>query len=220
MRIRKKMQLTQSYWENYLSEIGLPEMPLQSADLVPYDPEEINVLYSNMDSVFGEFLKFCERKYMKELVQASFKASDLDAMAAGICPHNASIMLKVPLEYGGDIDPSNMYVVQKNPFQFVFAHFQMLQISEFNKEISNNTDTIIMPQTIFAPAPHGMVFVPALGTLAGSGGQSQGGKASQLGAQTEQGKITDLKQIIQKKLNTVIAAAIAAAAKKKKSKGK
>ncbi|MDR2933744.1 MAG: hypothetical protein LBU68_00465 [Rickettsiales bacterium] len=208
------MQLTQSYWENYLSEIGLPELPLQEVNLIPYDKDEVNILYSNMDSVFGEFLKFCERKHMKELVQTSFKSIDLDAMAKGNCPHNASIMLKIPLEYGGDIDPSNMYIVQKNPFQFIIMQFQMLQIKEFNKEISNHTEDIILPETLYVPYPPGMVFVPALGTLAGGGGISHGGKSNELGAQTEQNKIQDAKE----KKEILLAAAMNAASAKKKGK--
>lgn len=206
------MQLTKIYWEQYLSEIGLPELPLSDVTLQKFDIKYIQDLYFNMDSVFSQFLKFCAVKRTDQLIKSGFKSADLDLMEKGVCPHNASIMLKIPLEYGGDISPDNLYVVPKNPFQFIISHFISYQIDKFNEDIKSNRDLKILPEILFTPYPPGISFIPAIGAIKGGGGTSQGGKSTQLASQIEQNRIkSNNDMIIQRNLMRLA---------KKQSKGK
>ena len=191
------MQLTKNYWSQYLSEKGLSELPLSEVHLLNTNIKDIQDLYFNMDSVFSDFLKFCGKKYTKKLIQAGFRSYDLDLIDKGICPHNASIMLKTPLEYGGEISPENLYIVQKNPFQFIISHFIAYQINKYNDDISS--DFLVLPELLFTPTPVGIAFIPAVGSLKGGGGVSQGGKSTQLASQIEQDRIKTNNDIIEQR---------------------
>lgn len=188
------MKLGKSYWVNYLSELGLSELPLSEVHISDIDYSEIPDLYLEASAVYSEFLKYIERYCLDELIKASFRKSDLDLMMHGICPYNASIMLKVPLEYGGSIELDNMYLVRKNPFEFIINSFFLKQIQFFNDEISNESSDVKFPDVFYAVCPKGNVFYPAVGSLAISGGPSFG-KADQLASQIEQNKQKNLKTI-------------------------
>lgn len=188
------MDFGKSYWVNYLSEIGLSELPLQEVHLANIDYSEIPDLYLEAASVYSEFLKYIEKHCLDELIRASFKKTDLDMMMNGVCPYNASIVLKIPLEYGGSIELDNMYLIRKNPFEFAINDFFLKQIKAFNNDISNNSFDVKLPDVFYAICPKGNVFYPSVGSLAISGGPSFG-KADQLASQIEQSKQKELKAI-------------------------
>ena len=164
------MQLNQTSAEKILAEMGMDDLPIMAlrpgaATLSPdwfaqYKKARHEFMLGLIDAV--------EELAMLNLGQSEF----MDLVMGRAMPQNMSIRMRVPLIWGGDITPANMFMCS------TFPH-------------ANDMDRFIISQigndTVWVPNPAKKVYVPAHTTGGGDGGNATDDRMGQIAAQMAMG---------------------------------
>ena len=169
------------YWRDRIGRLGLPEMPIAKAEL-RHSPRPFPTR-AELLSVASRCLRFSYFNNMEDMAKAGLPYEMVAEMGRGKFPENLSLCFKIPPEYGGGIEFSNMFLVQKYPFLGIVDEFLDEQIQEHNKgpPLTPNTG-FSMPPELFHPNPEGIIFLPALKGLTAPGGNAATDKMTQIGA--------------------------------------
>lgn len=160
------MQLSRTSAEAIMKDMGMDDMPLVSVSPHPHAvPADWFARYKSARRAFMQSLAdSVEELAFMNLSQEAF----MDLVMGRVIPENTSIRLRLPLSWGGDITPENMFMCA------TFPH-------------SQNIDRFIITQsgsdTIWLPAPVKKIYIPAHTTGGGDGGNATEDRLAQMAAQ-------------------------------------
>lgn len=160
------MQLSKESAEKIIADMNMDDMPLvqmrpSRATLAPdwfakYKSAQKTFMQSLTDSV--------EELAMLNLSQQDF----MNLITGNAMPANMSIRMRVPLIWGGDITPANMFMCSTFPHS---DNLDKFIISQFGNDI------------IWMPNPAKKIYVPAHTASGGDGGNATDDRLSQIAAQ-------------------------------------
>lgn len=160
------MQLSQVSAEKILKDMGMDDMPLMALRPAPHTvPTDWFQQYRAARHKFTQSLTdSIEELAFMNLTQDEFMA----LITGGTVPKNMSIRMRIPLAWGGDISPDNMFMCA------TFPH-------------SQNIDRFIIGQTgyetVWLPAPVKKIYIPAHTAGGGDGGNATEDRLAQIAAQ-------------------------------------
>ena len=171
------MQFTEEHYKNLISKLGLSEMPIKKVELatVPipknYDKDFFKVSI--------QFIKYIANNNITDLMNANISFDEIDIMEKGTIPKNFTVLLKIPIEYGGKLEFANMFLIKIFPIKEILNTFLRTQIINYNK--TNNGD-LKYPTTLYVPNPKGLIFTPQESSFAGFGGNTTTDKMTEIGS--------------------------------------
>ena len=186
------MLFSEEYYRDLIAKLGLPEMPIVRAERqrsLALDALKFRVDFAGM---VKKFVQFAAYNNLDQLAMADICFETISDMRDGNVPENISVYMKVPVEYGGKLEFSNMFLIRTRPFKAILDKFFDEQVLAFNKELGSvsglekdvkarNTG-FVLPEVLFVPNPKGIVFVPALKGFAGAGGNATTDQMSEIGS--------------------------------------
>ena len=137
-----------------LLEQKLEEFKLSKFTLIEksYDPQ----YWTQMDQYYGEyqhtrtrFLKLLAYSALDECRQAGLDDDDINLLKNGIAPENYNTHLKIPFDFGGEVDFNNYCLIQTHP-----RHVNLHKI--FELQISS--DFLRLQKKLFIPWFDGKVY--------------------------------------------------------------
>lgn len=151
------MEMNETGAMQRLAELGMDDMPV-----VAYTPHPTRVSpdwFSKYKSAVHEFLSSLTDS-AQEIAFMNLSPDEFMGLLMGhAIPQNTSIRFRVPLTWGGELSPDNMFMCRTFPY-------------------SHNLDRFIIEQsgnaTIWLPNPEKKIYVPTHLT----GGGSDGGNAT------------------------------------------
>ncbi len=171
------MQFTQEHYKNLISKLGLPEMPIKKVQLSSIP------LHKNYDKDFfkisTQFIKYIAHNNIGELMNANISFNEIDLMEKGIISKNFTTYLKTPIEYGGSLEFSNIFLTKTFPIKNILNSFLRTQIANYNTE---NKNILKYPTTIYIPNPTGLIFTPSQSSFTGFGGNTTTDKMTEIGS--------------------------------------
>ena len=159
------MQWSQAFAEKRLEELKMSDMPI-----VPIAPHAVAVSpdwFSRYKEICHTFIKSLS-DCVQELALMNLTREEFMSLLMGHeIPDNLSIRFHVPLIWGGDLSPDNLFMCYTFP-------------------LSQNLDRFIIEQsgneTIWLPNPNKKIYLPIHSTLAGNGGNAVADRLSQMAA--------------------------------------
>ncbi|MBL0690295.1 MAG: hypothetical protein JJV93_02215 [Alphaproteobacteria bacterium] len=135
--------LNKNRLESLLKENGINNLDIKQVDIkhrkVPHS--EVLKYYNSL----SDFIQFVEGNYGKLLHSLGIPADTMNKMVDGIISPNIAVRLKIPLEWGGQVEFSNMVLLQSHPVGDIIDQFYIRQVADGVGE--NNT--VIVPQSLF-----------------------------------------------------------------------
>lgn len=150
-----------SMWEWQLDNFNLPGMELQEAMLVIQSPNWKNDMKKAFKRARRDFLKFVGYHHKDECLQAGVDEEGLKLLKKGRSPENFNVHMKIPLDYLGTNDFSNLCLIKTYPFHSEIHKFLDLQIVK--------QAGLGKPRRLLIPVPRGKVYVPDTGDFAPGG---------------------------------------------------
>lgn len=156
------MQDDFSVWEWQLENFDLPNMELQEAVFVSQTLRWKIEMKKAFKRARRDFLKFVGYHHVEECKACGIDEDGIKILRKGRSPENFNVHMKIPLDYLGTNDFSNLCLIMTYPYHNELHKFLDLQISRqpAGKRL----------RKLFIPVPSGKVYVPE-----GFGG-SLGGK--------------------------------------------
>lgn len=165
------MQLSQASAEKIMKDMGMDDMPLQAVCPTPHQVSaDWFQRYRNARHSFMQSLSdSVEELAFMNLSQDEF----MNLIMGRAVPKNMSIRMRIPLTWGGEITPDNMFMCS------TFPH-------------SQNIDRFIIGQTgydtIWIPNPAKKIYIPAHTAGGGTGGNATEDRLAQVAAQIAAGR--------------------------------
>lgn len=150
-----------SVWEAELARAGLPGMSLEEFQFVRLDENWKNKMRAAFKRARRDFLKYVGYHHEAELMAAGVNDEGLRELKRGRSPENFNVHLKVPLDYSGSNDFSNLVLIQTHPYHeniHKFIDKQLAQVPAGRRA-----------RALYIPVPPGKVYVPEGGDLSGGG---------------------------------------------------
>lgn len=178
------MLFSENYYRDRISKLGIPEMPIKRVVFNPDNLSKCEKLYNDFFKISKKLMQFVYYNNFDDLIGANFSNESIMQMYDGVVPENIDIYLKVPFEYGGTLDFSNMFLVKKRPFKELIDNFIDEQVLSFNKEQKNFNmkNGYQYPTELYVCNPKGIVFLPALKGFAGAGGNTSADIMTEIGS--------------------------------------
>ena len=142
-----------SAWEWQLDNFNLPGMELQEATLVLQSPRWKGDMKKAFKRARRDFLKFVGYHHKEECMEAGIDEEGLKLLKKGRSPENFNVHMKIPLDYLGTNDFSNLCLMQTYPFHIELHKFLDLQIAKQAK--------MGKPRRLLIPVPNGKVYIPS-----------------------------------------------------------
>ena len=150
-----------SMWEWQLENFNLPGMELQEAMLVIQSLNWKNDMKKAFKRARRDFLKFVGYHHREECLQAGVDEEGLKLLKKGRSPENFNVHMKIPLDYLGTNDFSNLCLIKTYPFHIDIHKFLDLQIAK--------QAGLGKPRRLLIPVPRGKVYVPEVVDFAPGG---------------------------------------------------
>ncbi len=150
-----------SMWEWQMSQMDLPNMELLEVNYVMLDPRWRLELRKAFKRARRDFLKYVGYHHVNELLSAGIDENGIRKIKKGKAPENFNVHVRVPFDYGGTNDFSNLVLIQTHPFHVAihkFIDMQTLSQPQGSK-----------PRRLFIPAPKGKVYIPGVIEISGGG---------------------------------------------------
>ena len=164
MRVTQDMREDLNFWEAKFQEMNFPGMDLVEATAYPLSLLEKINRKKQYKRVKRDFIKYLIYNFTNDLRNAGMTDEDLFYFKKGILPENFNIHLKIPFDYTGNVDFSNMVLMQSRPYHEDIHRFMDMQMSEM--------DVGVIPEKLYIPVPTGKVYIP-LTMYTGSGGKGK-----------------------------------------------
>ena len=164
MRVTQNMREDLNFWEAKFQEMNFPGMDLVEATAYPLSLLEKINRKKQYKRVKRDFIKYLIYNFTNDLRNAGMTDEDLFYFKKGILPENFNIHLKIPFDYTGVVDFSNMVLMQSRPYHEDIHRFMDMQMSEM--------DIGVIPEKLYIPVPTGKVYIP-LTMYTGSGGKGK-----------------------------------------------
>lgn len=157
-------------WEKQFMQMNLPGVPLQKARRNSMSKKEILNMQKEFKRARRDFLKFVAYNLREQLVTLGLLPFEIEQMQRGRSPENFNVHIKIPFEYGGTLDFSNLIVMPTHPYLDEIYKFIDMQLLHY---------PVGAPATVlYIPTPKGKVFHIRGGTIiGGDGGQALGDRS-------------------------------------------
>ena len=164
MTVTTDMREDLDFWEAKFQAMNFPGMDLVEATAYPISLLEKVNKKKQYKRVKKDFLKYISYHFVNDLRNAGLDEESIFYLKKGIVPENFNIHVKVPFDYTGSVDFSNMVLMQNRPYHEDIHRFIDMQMEEMP------VGTI--PQKLYIPVPTGSVYIP-LTNYTGSGGKGK-----------------------------------------------
>lgn len=156
-------------WEWQFSLFNLPSMSLVEVSYNPLDMSARMEMRRMFKKIRRDFLRYIAYYNQAELEEAGVEDKGIRSLKKGKSPENFDVHLKVPYDYGGKNEFSNMIFIQTHPFHEDIHKFIDMQTTSqpFGCRLSK----------LYIPVAEGRVYVPKE-TSAIGGGKGKGDKTS------------------------------------------
>ena len=139
----------------------MPGMALAEVSYSPLDKDWHLDMIKGFKRIRRDFLKYVAYHNLDDLVTAGVSDEGIKMLKSGRAPENFDIHIKIPLEYGGNNEFSNLCLIQTRPFHETIHKFVDMQTSNLHEgEIL---------RSIFIPIPKGKVYIPEVEVSIGGG---------------------------------------------------
>ena len=164
MSITTDMLEDLTFWEAKFQEMNFPGMDLVEATAYPLSLLEKVSRKKQYKRMKNDFLKYLCYHLVNDLREAGLTEDDIFYLKKGILPENFNIHLKIPFDYTGSVNFSNMVLMQNLPYHEDIHRFMDMQM----KDMPIGT----IPEKLYIPVPTGSVYIP-LSMYNGSGGKGK-----------------------------------------------
>lgn len=164
MTINKQLNQNQLYWQKFFEEMNFPAMALYELKLAEVPKDKMHSLRHEFRRTRKDFIKYIAYNLETECLDSGLPPQDIEKLKLGIAPENFNVHIKIPFEYGGDAEFSNMCFIQTHPYHSEIHKFIDMQILEQNEKIKLDL--------LYLPIPFGKVYVPYVGSFDSGGGKS------------------------------------------------
>lgn len=178
------MLFSEEYYKDLIAKLGLPEMPISKVVYKGKNLLNPQTFRDDFLKISKKLMQFVSYNNIGQLIEAGIPIETIDELHNGIIPENISIYIKKPIEYGGKLEFSNMFLIRTRPFKNILDTFMDEQILTFNREHPgyDRNNGFILPTELYIPNPEGLIFLPALKGFAGAGGNTTADKMSEIGS--------------------------------------
>lgn len=173
--ITDKMIQDLSYWEDLFQKLNFPGMDLVEATAYPLDLTARKEAKKALRQIRREFLNMLLAERLNDLKEAGCDESALLALRRGVMPENFNIHVKIPFDYTGSVDFSNLVFMQSIPYHNEIHRFMNLQMADMQPEER--------PRKLYIPVPVGFVYLPHT-EITGSGGKNKSDRSVTAGMTT------------------------------------
>ena len=156
-------------WEWQFSMFNLPNMALKEVNYISLTINKKNELRRGFKRARRDFLRYIAYYNVSELKDAGMEERGLQILKKGKVPENFDVHLKVPFEYGGTNDFSNLIFIQTHPFHDDIHKFVDMQ--------TTSQPLGCRLSKLYIPVAEGRVYVPNDSSALG-GGKGKGDKTS------------------------------------------
>ena len=153
-----------TFWEAKFQEMNFPGMDLLEATAYPISLLERVNLKKKYKRVKRDFMRFLAYNQNNDLRNAGLSEEDIFYFKKGIMPENFTVHVKIPFDYTGEVDFSNLVLMQNKPYHYEIHRFMDMQM--------RGMDTNVCPRKLYIPVPTGKVYIPHP-KITGSGGKGK-----------------------------------------------
>lgn len=168
------------YYRDLIAKAGLPEMPITKVNLNTNLQINKQSFYTNLIKLSKKFVQFIAFNNITDLFKLNQSFENIELMKNKIIPENLSIYIRIPPNYDGKLEFTNLFLIPTYPFKQILDNFITEQIIIYNKQTRNKT--INYPTELYIPNPTDMVFIPALKGFTSPGGNTSTDKMSEIGS--------------------------------------
>jgi len=151
-------------WKWHFEQFSLPNMDLYEAQYIPQDPRWKMEMRKAFKRARRDFLKFVGYNHEEECRSVGIDDEGIKKLKKGRAPENFNVHQKLPLDYSGSNDFSNLCLMQTHPYHEDLHKFIDLQFMRYRMGQK--------PRHIYIPIPDVKVYNPNIsGEISGSGGK-------------------------------------------------
>ncbi len=162
--VTSEMREDLKFWEAKFQEMNFPGMDLVEATAYPISMSDKIERKKQYKRVKRDFLKYVAYNFVNDLRNAGLDEDSIFYFKKGIMPENFNVHLKVPFDYTGSVDFSNMVLIQNRPYHEDIHRFMDMQM--------DGMPVGTLPEKLYIPVPTGKVYIP-LTMYTGSGGKGK-----------------------------------------------
>ena len=162
--VTSEMREDLKFWEAKFQEMNFPGMDLVEATAYPISMSDNIERKKQYKRVKRDFLKYVAYNFVNDLRNAGLDEDSIFYFKKGIMPENFNVHLKVPFDYTGSVDFSNMVLIQNRPYHEDIHRFMDMQM--------DGMPVGTLPEKLYIPVPTGKVYIP-LTMYTGSGGKGK-----------------------------------------------
>lgn len=162
--VTSEMREDLKFWEAKFQEMNFPGMDLVEATAYPIPMSDKIERKKQYKRVKRDFLKYVAYNFVNDLRNAGLDEDSIFYFKKGIMPENFNVHLKVPFDYTGSVDFSNMVLIQNRPYHEDIHRFMDMQM--------DGMPVGTLPEKLYIPVPTGKVYIP-LTMYTGSGGKGK-----------------------------------------------
>lgn len=153
-----------TFWEAKFQSMNFPGMDLVEATLYPLTVLEKHNRKKQFRRIKKDFLRYLVYNYINDLRAAGLDEDAIFFLKKGIEPENFVVHVKVPFDYTGQADFSNMVLMQHYPFHLDVHRYMDAQMEGMEPDER--------PMKLYIPVPVGKIYIP-LTMYTGSGGKGK-----------------------------------------------
>lgn len=135
--------------EQKIQELGLDNMTVIERAYDPQSWQEMSTYFDEYQKVRTYFFKLLGYSNAKSCLNAGLNKNDISILKQGIAPENFNIHLKIPFDFGGNLDFKNFSLVKTHP-----THDNIHKIIDL--QIENNF--LRIHKKIFLPYFEGKIY--------------------------------------------------------------
>ena len=156
-------------WEWQLSQFNLPGMSLVEVEINPVDVNTRGELRRAFKRARRDFLRYIAYYNEQDILAAGIDENGLRSLKRGKAPENFDVHLKIPFDYSGTNDFSNLLLIQTHPYHEDLHKFLDMQITSqpYGCKL----------RKLYVPVASGKVYIPKDSSVIG-GGKGKGDKTA------------------------------------------
>ena len=164
MTVTNDMRENLDFWEAKFQSMNFPGMDLVEATAYPITLLEKVNQKKQYNRVKKDFLKYISYHFVNDLRNAGLNEESIFYFKKGIIPENFNVHIKIPFDYTGKVDFSNMVLIQNRPYHEDIHRFMDMQMEQM--------PVGVLPYKLYIPVPTGSVYIPST-NFTGSGGKGK-----------------------------------------------
>ncbi len=156
-------------WEWQFSQFNLPGMSLVEVEINPLDVNTRGEMRRAFKRARRDFLRYIAYYNEQDIFSAGIDENGLRSLKRGKAPENFDVHLKIPFEYSGTNDFSNLLLIQTHPYHDDLHKFIDMQ--------TTSQPYGCKLKKLYIPVASGKVYLPKDSSAIG-GGKGKGDKTA------------------------------------------